>query len=126
MGDHMDETTEEHRGAITIDPSVLLTIARLSALGVVGVCRMADRTPRGILGIGGSGEGVRVQVTDDAVSVDLYLIMESGSNMVQVGRSVQSEVERAIREMVGMAVHEVNVHIEDVQFPCPEFPVQER
>jgi len=126
MGDHMDEGTDEHRGAITIDPAVLLTIARLSALGVTGVCRMAERTPGRILGLGGSGDGVRVEVTDGAVSVDLYMVMESGSHMVKVGRSVQSEVTRAIREMVGMAVREVNVHIEDVQFPCPEWPPQEK
>jgi uncharacterized alkaline shock family protein YloU len=122
----MDEGTEERRGAITIDPSVLLTIARLSALSVGGVCRMAERTPGRLLGLGGSGEGVLVHVTGQGVSIDLYLIMESGSNMVDVGRSVQSEVKRAIEEMAGMAVHEVNVHIEDVQFPCPEPPVLDR
>jgi uncharacterized alkaline shock family protein YloU len=37
--------------------------------------------------------------------------------MLQLGRRVQIEITRAIEEMLGMQVREVNVHIEDVFYP---------
>ena len=125
MDEHGDELMTERLGTVTIDPSVLVSIARLSALSVSGVCRMSDRSPGRILGTGSTGEGTRVVVADHTVIVDLYVIVHSGMSMLQVGRAVQAEVTRAIEEMVGMPVREVNVHIEDVQFPCPGSSLQE-
>jgi uncharacterized alkaline shock family protein YloU len=39
--------------------------------------------------------------------------------MLQLGKRIQAEVTRAIEEMVGMKVKEVNVHIEDVYYAPP-------
>jgi uncharacterized alkaline shock family protein YloU len=46
--------------------------------------------------------------------VDLYLVLQPGYNLRQVGRAVQAAVRRAIEEMVGMDVLAVNVHVEDI------------
>lgn len=121
-----DETSQESMrspGSTTIAPGVLTTIARLTALSVPGVMGMAP-VPGGVnrLFRRGSGEGVRIEVEEDVVSVDLYLELALGSNMRDVGRRVQAEVERAIKDMVGMEVREVNVHIEDVYPEEPETP----
>ena len=125
MDEHVDELTDERLGAVTIHPSVLVTIARLSAVSVPRVCRMSGRAPGRILGAGTTGEGTRVVVEDHAVTVDLYVIVDSGASMLEVGRAVQGGVTRAIQEMVGMPVREVNVHIDDVQFPRPPSSLQE-
>lgn len=125
MDEHVDELAEERWGTVTIHPSVLVTIARLSAVSDPRVCRMSGRAPGRILGAGTTGEGTRVVVEDHAVTVDLYVIVDSGASMLEVGRAVQGGVTRAIQEMVGMPVREVNVHIDDVQFPCPPSSVQE-
>jgi uncharacterized alkaline shock family protein YloU len=37
--------------------------------------------------------------------------------MREVSRNVQSQVARAISDMVGMQVGRVNIHIEDVDYP---------
>jgi uncharacterized alkaline shock family protein YloU len=68
---------------------------------------------------------VRVQIIQDTVSVDLFIVVRSGERLLEVGQAAQRAVTRAIREMVGMDVGEVNVHVGDVEFPCPERPVQE-
>jgi uncharacterized alkaline shock family protein YloU len=101
-------------GATTIAPGVLVTIAKLSALGVSGVSRMAP-VAGGVnrLFRRGAGEGVRIEVADDTVSVDLYLVLEHGTNVRDVSRKVQAEVASAIENMVGMTVARVDVHIED-------------
>lgn len=105
-------------GKTIIAPDVLLTIARLSALGVPGVARMSS-VPGGVnrLFQRGVGEGVRIEVKDQAVSVDLYLVVNPDTQLQDVSRAVQAEVARAIHEMVGMEVLSVNVHIEDVALP---------
>jgi uncharacterized alkaline shock family protein YloU len=119
-----EETTQERErlpGSTTIAPGVLITIARLTACSVPGVVGMAP-VPGGVnrLFRRGVGEGVRIEVEDNTVSVDLYLELALGSNMRDVGRRVQAEVARAIKDMVGMEVREVNVHIEDVYPEEPE------
>jgi uncharacterized alkaline shock family protein YloU len=120
MAEPVTELADKGIGLITIHPTVLVTIAQLTALSVEGVCYMASHTPARPLGLpGASREGTRVVVDGGVVSVDLYVVAQSHANMFSVGRSVQSEVTRAVEEMVGMAVREVNVHIEDVHIPCP-------
>jgi uncharacterized alkaline shock family protein YloU len=109
------------RGKTTIAPEVLLTIARLSALGVPGVARTSP-VPGGAnrLFRRGVEDGVRIEVQDMAVAVDLYLVVEHNLNVREVSREVQAAVARAIQEMVGMDVQAVNVHIEDVAYPEQE------
>jgi uncharacterized alkaline shock family protein YloU len=40
--------------------------------------------------------------------------------MYRLGQQLQAEVTRAIHDMVGMPVREVNVYIEDVVAPSPK------
>jgi len=102
-------------GRITVEPEVLETIARLTALAVPGVARLAPaRTGRLIKG----RDGVRITFRDGKILVDLYIVVESGHNFLSLGRQVQAEVTRAIQEMVGLEVEAVNVYIEDVASPA--------
>ncbi|MBP7690577.1 MAG: Asp23/Gls24 family envelope stress response protein [Anaerolineales bacterium] len=111
------------RGKTTIAPDVLVTIARLSALSVPGVARMApvpvavdrlfQRPP---------AEGVRIEVRQLAVIIDLYLVTHHDANVRDVCREVQSTVARAIQEMVGMHALAVNVYVEDVVYGEPPRP----
>ncbi len=111
---------EEELGKVIIAPGVLVTIARLTALSIPGVVRMSRGWVDSVshfLGRTISGEGVRMEVEDNSVSIELYIVAERGKNMVELGRTVQAEVARAIEEMVGMTVKEVDVHIQDVESP---------
>ncbi|NIS80882.1 MAG: Asp23/Gls24 family envelope stress response protein [Anaerolineales bacterium] len=107
-------------GATTIAPGVLVTTARLAALGVKGVSAVAS-VPGGVNRFfrRGSGEGVRIEVEDDAVSVDLFLILTKDTNVRDVSRKVQAEVARAIEDIVGMQVTRIDVHIEDIDYTQP-------
>ena len=107
-------------GKVTIAPEVLVTIVRLTTQEIPGVYGMSTDWTRDVnrfLGNMRVGDGVQVAVKDDRVSVDLYIIVEHDASMLQLGRSIQAEVTRAIEEMVGMEVREVNVHIKDVHYP---------
>lgn len=107
---------ERKLGTVAISPAVLSTIARMAALSVPGVVRMSpigvDRllSPR-------RADGVKVQLVDETVVLDLYLVAATDTNLLQLSREIQSKVTRAIHDIVGMPVQEVNVHILDVADP---------
>jgi uncharacterized alkaline shock family protein YloU len=103
-------------GKTTLTPDVLLTIARMAALEVKGVKRMAP-IKGGVNSLFGRGnDGIRIVVEDSNVFVDLYLVLDSDVNIRDVSRTVQQTVGRAISEMTGMEVGHVNIHIEDIDY----------
>ena len=104
---------ERKLGTVVISPGVLCAIARLTTLSVPGVVRMSQQGMQRFLRPE-QGDGVQVQVVDEAVVVDIYIVAATDANMLQLSREVQAQVTRAIHEIVGMAVQEVNVHIVDV------------
>ena len=109
--------SELNDNKITIAPDVLVTITRLAALSVPGVSRMAQVTggvnrlfKRGI------HDGVRMEVEDNVVVASLYLVLKPDVNIREVSRNVQGQVARALHEMVGMDVAEIEIHIEDIDY----------
>ncbi len=104
-------------GTVTIAPHALTSIISRTALEVPGIARMGTIPPRRVgqfLTGSQTRDGVLVRV-DEAVSVDLYLVAQPDVNLLDLGTEVQAAVANAIREMVGMPVHEVNVYIQDVE-----------
>ncbi len=111
---------EEELGKVTIAPQVLLTIARLSTLATPGVAAMSSTFAGSVgrlLRRERLDEGIKIQVEDDIVYVDLYIIVEPNVNLLELGRQIQHDVARAINDMLGMHVGEVNIHIQDVVTP---------
>jgi uncharacterized alkaline shock family protein YloU len=104
-------------GKTTVSPDVLISIARLSALGVPGVSHMAPISG-GVnrLFRKGANEGVRIEVEEDTVFADIYLVLKQDVNIREVSRNVQQQVTRAMQEMVGMDVGHVDIHIEDIDY----------
>ena len=101
---------EGSTGKTTIAPSVLHTIAKLTTLATPGVSRLSIR--EGLANV--PEDGVKVTVQGDAIEVEIYIIPGSEENVRLVAQEVQKRVTRAITEMVGMEVAEINVHIIDV------------
>jgi len=110
----------EKLGKVIISPGVLTTIARLTALSIPGVARLGtgwtDSVGRWMRRKRG-GDGVHIEVEDDTVTVDLYIIVEPDVNMLRLSQEIQTNVTRAIQDMVGLTVKEVNIHIQDVEIP---------
>ena len=106
---------------VTVAPEVLITIAKLTALSVQGVRSVAP-VPGGVnrLFKKGTGEGVRIDVEDNTIYIELHLILHENVNIREVSRNVQQNVARAIQEMVGMDVGYVNINIEDIEYEDSE------
>jgi uncharacterized alkaline shock family protein YloU len=104
-------------GKTTIAPEVLITIARLTTLGVPGVSHLRSDPP-GMrrLFMRNFQEGILVEVKQDAVFADIHVVLKKDVNLREVSRNIQQQVSRAIAEMVGMQVGGINIHIEDIDY----------
>ena len=110
-------TEEIKTGKTTVAPDVLVTIARMSALSVPGVSKMAN-VSGGVnrLFKRGIHDGVRIEVEDNIVDASLYLVIKQDVNIREVSRNVQKQVARAIQEMIGMDIGTIEIHIEDIDY----------
>ena len=109
--------TEKDVGKTTVSLEVIHKIARLTALSVPGVSRMACF--RGSVEKLLSKEefrGVKVHIKDEMVFVDVFVVLMSDRNVREISREIQARVSRTISEMIGMNVGGVNIHILDIDF----------
>ena len=105
-------------GKTTIAPEILVTIALLTTLGVPGVSRLANAPPSvNRLFIPRTDSGVQIEVSDDTVYATLNVILVNDVNIRDVSHNIQRQVARAISEMVGLNVGQVDVHIADIDYP---------
>ena len=62
-------------------------------------------------------KGVRVQMEDEKVTVDLSILMSYGHTIPEVGRAVQDGVKNAVESMTGLEIAAVNVNVGGITFP---------
>lgn len=108
---------EGNIGEVRIADEVVAIIAGLAATEVEGVSSMAGNITNelvGKLGMKNLAKGVKVQVSPEAVIVDMALNMEYGYNIPKTSEQVQDKVKSAIENMTGLKVAEVNVRIAGV------------
>lgn len=114
-------TPRHPNDTVTIAPGVLLTVARMATLDVAGVVRMGS-TPGGVdrlLRRVPSANGVQIAIDEGVVTAHLYVVADAAVNLREMSVEIQKSVARSIRELLGMTVASVNVHIEDVEFAQP-------
>ena len=101
-------------GDVVIANEVLAIIAGIAATEVEGVHSMDGGWSGQFiskLGIKDLARGVKVQVREGEVKVDLSLNMEYGYAIPKVSDLVQDKVSASINNMTGLNVSEVNIRI---------------
>jgi uncharacterized alkaline shock family protein YloU len=104
-------------GRTTIAPDVLVAIVKLTVNSVPGVSRLAP-VPGRVNRIfkREAADGVEISVENNTVYADVYVVFKRDVNVRDVSRSIQYQIARAVKEMVGMEVGKVNVHVEDIDY----------
>ena len=108
---------EDKSGTVHVAGEVVAIIAGLAATEVEGVSSMAGNITNelvGKLGMKNLSKGVKVEVTDDSVEVNLSLNIAYGYSIPEVSGRVQERVKAAIENMTGLQVLEVNIRIASV------------
>ena len=104
-------------GEVKVADEVVAIIAGLAATEVEGVDSLGGNITSEIvskLGMKNLSKGVKVEIVDGVVSVDLTLNIEYGMNILETSKKVQEKVKAAIENMTGLEVADVNIHIASV------------
>ncbi|KTR03224.1 Asp23/Gls24 family envelope stress response protein [Curtobacterium luteum] len=110
-------------GKTTIDDTVVEKVAGIAAREVNGVHALGKGAARAIgairdaIGQRDFGQGVKVEVGEKQVAADIVIVAEYPVSLQQVADGVRSSVARALTQIVGMEVAEVNVTVQDVYIP---------
>ena len=104
-------------GDIQIADDVIAIIAGLAATEVEGVAKMYGNITNELvskLGMKNLSKGVKVEVTEEHVSVNMALNLKYGYSIPDVCEKVQEKVKNAIENMTGLTVLDVNIKIAGV------------
>ncbi|MGN0341324.1 MAG: Asp23/Gls24 family envelope stress response protein [Roseburia sp.] len=108
---------EDNLGQVHIADEVVAIIAGLAATEVEGVASMAGNITNELvskLGMKNLSKGVKVDVIEDTVDVEVSLNIAYGFSIPDVSAKVQERVKNAIETMTGLSVAMVNVRIATV------------
>ena len=107
-------------GSVKVANEVIANIASLTACqvqGIVGMYQAKARDGHRVLPAGSSHKGVKVDLGNDALNLELFVIVDHSAHVPTVAAEVQRQVADAIDKMLGLEVRQVNVFVGDVRFP---------
>lgn len=113
-------------GTTTVVDPVVAKIAGIAAREVPGVFDLGGGaarvvgTIRDAIGQRDRGQGIKVEVGEKQVAADVTIVVEYPEQLQVVAENVRHAVARAITELVGMEVAEINVTVTDVHIPGEE------
>lgn len=106
------------RGRIDVSPMAIASIVNDAVLSCYGVVGTASKDlPTGIATALSAERkrGVEVRVKDGRIVIDVYVIVEYGTRIAVVARSVMNVVKFSVERALGVPVAEVNVHVESLR-----------
>lgn len=106
-------------GRIHLSDDVIATMAGVATTECYGIVGMAgSRFKDGIaelLGRENLAKGVAVTIEDDAVDIDLYIVVGYGTRISEIARNVTDKVKYIIESMTGLKVNGVHIHVQGVK-----------
>lgn len=108
-------------GKIEVAPRAIASIAARAASQTYGVVGMAPHTLReGVaqaLRREDAHKGVQVRISGDAITIDLYVIIEYGTRIAEVAHNAQESVRYAVERALGTPIARVNVRVQGLRTP---------
>ena len=115
------ENEESQDSGVEISDDVVAVIAGIAVSDVQGVAGMARGFAGGLTeafsGKKNLAKGIKVEVNGKEAKIDVNIIVEYGTRIPDVAFEIQSRVRKSVKEMTGLEVVSVNVHVQGVQTP---------
>lgn len=110
---------ETENNGIKIASDVIAVIAGIAVSEVRGVAGMAGgfagEITEVLSGKKNLSKGIKVEVGEKEAKIDVNIIVEYGSRIPDVAFEIQNRVKKAVENMAGLKVEEVNVHVQGVK-----------
>ncbi|ANX12845.1 Asp23/Gls24 family envelope stress response protein [Fictibacillus halophilus] len=117
------ESYSSELGKVEISPEVIEVIASIAASDVEGVASMRGSFASGVverLGKKTHGKGVKVELSESGISIDIYVSMKYGVAIPDVAQKIQDYVRQALLDMTALEATDINVFVVGVQFDSKE------
>ena len=108
----------EYRGRIDVSPTAIASIVNDAVRSCYGVVGTASKDLASGIATALSPErrrGVEVRIEDGRIAIDVYVIIEYGTRISAVARSVMNVVKFSVERALGVPVEEVNVHVDGLR-----------
>lgn len=106
-------------GDIIVDNEVIAKYAGLTAVECYGIVGMAMITVKeGIVKLlkrESLAKGVKVNITDNRISIDFHIIVEYGIKISAVADNLITTVKYKVEKFTGMEVEKINIFVEGVR-----------
>ena len=106
-------------GSVNIANDVLADLAGYASLESYGIVGMASPSLRDgvaqLLPAAKLRKGVKVTATEDGVVVDLYVVIEYGTNLAEVSHNLANRVRYVLTNTADVNVANVDVHVQGVK-----------
>ncbi|HPB78802.1 MAG TPA: Asp23/Gls24 family envelope stress response protein [Sedimentibacter sp.] len=116
-------------GQVKISDDVVIIIAGIAASQVKGVNTTRTGVTDGITNLfskNNYSKGIKVDVNEDTVVVDIFINVEYGYKINEVAREVQLAIKKEIETMTDLKVAAVNVHVLNIVQEKIQEKVQEK
>jgi uncharacterized alkaline shock family protein YloU len=116
------------QGKVEIAPEVIEVIAGIAASEVEGVSQMRGNFATGVverLGKKNHGKGVKVELSESGIKVDVYCLMKFGVSIPTVASKIQDNIRQALLNMTALDAEAVNIHVVGIQFENQKQEVEE-
>lgn len=113
------EMEEHDLGKVEISPEVIEVIASIAATEVEGVAAMRGSFATGVaerLGRRNHGKGVKVDLKEEGITIDVYVVLQYGVSIPEVGQKIQDNICQTLRTMTSLEISAANIHVVGVQF----------
>ena len=115
-------------GNVSISQEVVATIAESVISQIDGVASLVGGNAKNEIvkffqNVSSGGKGIEVEVGETECTIDLYIVAKLGHQLPALAGEIQNKVVKAITEITGLKVQEVNVFIQKVV--KEEKPVEE-
>lgn len=115
----MSINIDEVYGSIKISDEVIASTAALAAAGVEGVAELSggiSESISNIIGKSNLAKGIKVNVNEENVIIDIYIMVKYGFKIPEVAWNVQETVKKEIEKTTGIVVQAINIHVQGVEF----------
>ena len=120
---------EDAIGEIKINNEVIAVMAGRIATEVKGVAGMSGGVVDGLakmLGKKSLEKGVKVEVGEEDINIDLSIIVDYGVSIPDVCSEIQINVKRKVEKMTGRNVRNVNLSVQGIHFPADQKEIEEK
>ena len=104
-------------GKVNIADDVIGVIGSIAAAEIEGIKALSGSFSEEMMEIVGKknfNKGVRVEMDDNIVLIELSVIVDYGTKIHEIAKEVQENVKLAIESMTGFKVSSVNVFVEGI------------